>query len=215
MSDLKDRLWEKYVGLEEGRLTPLRKFLNYIGQDPYKMTRKQLNSISKSQRYKKWLEVNSIEKLQTKNGLEERTLNPKQKLKVVLDVGDTHHSKKIHPSHIAQQKRIKSEILGVTNKSAMDMYHSPGHLISRGMGKRGYMATKKGRVILQKFLGKRHKTFYKDDVNFCEAENDQYNYQHNEVSQKKPSKEKKIKSLDKGDIIVNPTMPEISNTKEK
>lgn len=221
MSDLKDKLLKDYRSLQESRLTSLRKFLIFIGQNPYKMSRKQLDDISKSERYRSWLIDQNTGKTQKYNEIEERVLNlnPKQKIKVVLDTGDTHHINKIHPSHTVQQKRIKNEILNVTNKSAIDIHHSPGHLISRGMGKRGYMATGKGKVVLQKFLGKRHKTFYKDDIDFCEAENDQYSYQempnNKNVAQKVLDKSKKLKSIDKGSIIVNPTMPEISDTKEK
>lgn len=166
------------------RLTPLRRFVVFIGQDPSEKSRKQLDKISKTSRYKQWVILRRLKKMADELRKNDPNLQQEDvsyqaptdapKRKRGLDVKDL-ESRRHHPyvTHTQKQKRIKTAIMSLVNRGRGDVHQSPGHIMSLNpKAVHGFLAMRKGRTMVQKKAGhKPQKTFYTDEVNINEDDN--------------------------------------------
>jgi hypothetical protein len=100
----KNKILEKYYFKEEARrLTPLRKYIRYIGLDWTKMNEKQIDKIARTQAYKQFKGLRKIKKtidknIQNSSVQESKDVQPRQY--------DLHNFHKMNPAHMSKKKRI-------------------------------------------------------------------------------------------------------------
>ena len=158
------------------RLTPLRRFVLFIGQDPSEKSRKQLDKMSSTSRYKQWLILRRLKKMadelrKTDPNLQKEDISYQRPSDIQvrpkgLDTHDFEHRRHHqYVSHAKKQKRIKSAIMSLVNRGMGDVYHSPGHIMSTNpKALHGFLAMRKKRTMVQKNIGhKPQKTFYTED----------------------------------------------------
>ncbi len=203
------------------RLTPLRRFVLFVGQDPSEKSRKQLDKISKTSRYKQWLILRKLKKmadnlrktdpnLQNEDVSYQRPSDLPQPRKKGLDAHDLER-RRHHPyvTHTQKQRRIKTAIMSLINRGKGDVHHTPGHVMSvNPKAVHGFLAMRKGRTMVQKQVGhKPQRTFYTDDVNIYEED-----HLISPKTQKVLRKSREIK-LRTNTIEVNPPINPDSNDK--
>lgn len=162
--------------IHANRLTPLRRFVLFIGQDPSEKSRKQLDKMSSTSRYKQWLILRRLKKMadelrKTDPNLQKEDVSYQRPSDIQvrpkgLDTHDLEHRRHHeYVSHTKKQKRIKSAIMSLVNRGMGDVYHSPGHIMSTNpKALHGFLAMRKKRVMVQKNIGhKPQKTFYTED----------------------------------------------------
>lgn len=156
-----DMTIKKIIGAK--RLTPLKRFVFFIGQDPSEKSRKQMDKISATSRYKEWLKLRKmiqlgmkIKKQQNESIMElvERKRIGSKRTK--LDYDDITHRHVSHRTHSQKLRDTKSQIINSLNTGLGHIHNDPTTMITANpKAKHAFMAMGKGKTVIRKRVGHR------------------------------------------------------------